>query len=97
MSHRNHGIIKAMKNATKNFHVPLPEALYSELREQAERSGQAATAAAREAIAEWLAQRRRMELHEEIAAYAAKARGTAEDLDRALEREAARQLRKDSR
>ena len=86
-----------MRTAMKNFHLPLPEPTYEELREEAEREGRPATSLAREAIEDWLALRRRMDLHEEIAAYAADRRGTEADLDRPLERAAARYLRKSRR
>ena len=78
----------------KNFHLPLPNPTYEELRQEAEREGRPATAVAREAIESWLALRRKLELHEEIAVYAAAARGTEADLDRPLERAAVRHLRK---
>jgi hypothetical protein len=87
-------MIDAMKSATKNFHLPLPGPTYEELREEAEREGRSATSLAREAIETWLALRRKIELHEEIAAYAVEQRGTESDLDRALERSAVRQLKK---
>ena len=83
-----------MKRALRNFHLPLPAPTYDELREEAEREGRPATSLAREAIEAWLALRRKMELHEEIAAYAADRKGSEADLDRPLERAAARHLRK---
>ncbi|MGH9442353.1 MAG: hypothetical protein ACRD16_08750 [Thermoanaerobaculia bacterium] len=86
-----------MNSAIKNFHLPLPAPTYAELREQAEREGRPATSVAREAIESWLALRRKMELHEEIAVYAEAMRGTPADLDRSLERAAARRLRKTAR
>ena len=69
----------------KNFHVPLAEDLYEQLRSEAERSKTPATALAREAIDFWLRQRRRRTRHDAIAAYAAEAAGTPADLDRDLE------------
>jgi hypothetical protein len=53
-----------------NFHVPLPEDVYSELRQQAQRLHQPATQVARHAIESWLQDRRRDLLHEAIRAYA---------------------------
>ena len=70
---------------TRNFHLPLPEKLYRRLRSQAAAAGQPATVVARRAIEAWLGQRRRAAIHEAIAAYAAKAAGTLDDLDPALE------------
>ena len=75
-----------MRKATlHNFHVPLPEDLYSELRTEAKRCGQPATALARDAIQLWLQQRQKAALHEAIAAYAAKHAGSPADLDEELE------------
>jgi len=67
--------------ATRNFHVPLPDEIYSELRAEAERAQQPATLLARMAIEAWLEQRRAATLHAEIAAYAARYGGTPLDLD----------------
>ena len=71
--------------ATANFHLPLPNDLREMLREEAERSGKPATAVAREALAEWIEERRRSRLREEIAAYASACAGTSADLDEELE------------
>jgi hypothetical protein len=71
--------------ATSNFHLPLPREVRDMLREEAERSGRPATAIAREALTEWLRERRRRLLREEIAAYAAACAGTSADLDEDLE------------
>jgi len=68
-----------------NFHLPLPTDLHEKLHEEAERSGQPATALAREALQSWLTQRQRRRLHEEIATWAAKHAGTGLDLDEDLE------------
>jgi hypothetical protein len=68
-----------------NFHLPLPPDLREMLHDEAERSGQPATALAREALQTWLAQRRRQRLHEEIAAWATEHAGTGIDLDEDLE------------
>ena len=69
----------------KNFHLPLPEETYRELRALAERSQMPATALAREAIDTWLRQQTRKARHDAIAAFAAKMAGTALDLDSDLE------------
>lgn len=69
----------------KNFHVPLPEETYHHLRRVAEQSNVPATAIAREAIDFWLKEQQRKSRHDAIAAFAAKAAGTALDLDTDLE------------
>lgn len=71
--------------ATANFHLPLPRELRDLLREEAERCGRPATAIAREALIEWLEERRRSRLREEIAGYASACAGTSADLDEELE------------
>ena len=71
-----------------NFHLPLPPDLHEELREEAERSGQPATALARDALRIVLAHRRRQRLHAQIAEFAAEHAGSALDLDEDLERAA---------
>jgi hypothetical protein len=86
-----------MKSATKNFHLPLPEGAYEELRREAARDGRPATTVAREAIEEWLERRRKKELHGQIAEYAAAHKGSDADLDRSLEQAAVRHLRKAKR
>jgi len=68
-----------------NFHIPLPEDVYSELREEAQRARRSATAVARQAIETWLRQRRRAARDQAIAVYAAKFAGTPTDFDPALE------------
>ncbi len=67
--------------ALRNFHVPLPDEIYSELRAEAERAQQPATLLARMAIEAWLEERRAAALHAEIAAYAQRNGGTSFDLD----------------
>ena len=69
----------------KNFHLPLPEQTYAQLRAEAERVQVPATALAREAIDFWLRQQLRKARHDRIAAYAAEMAGTDFDLDRDLE------------
>jgi plasmid stability protein len=70
---------------TFNFHLPLPDDLHENLKEEAARSGQPATSLAREALAGWLAQRKKQRLHEEIAAFTRAEAGTDLDLDEELE------------
>lgn len=75
-----------MKKATlRNFHVPLPEDLYSKLRSESERSKIPATAMVRHAIENWLHQREKAALKEAIANYAVQHAGTAVDLDQDIE------------
>ena len=69
----------------KNFHLPLPERTYADLRAEAERAQVPATALAREAIDWWLREQLRKARHDRIAAYAAEMAGTDLDLDPALE------------
>ncbi|HXK04868.1 MAG TPA: hypothetical protein VMS37_20870 [Verrucomicrobiae bacterium] len=69
----------------RNFHLPLPNETYDQLRSVAERSGMPATALAREAIDLWLRQQLRKARHDAIAAFAQEAAGTRLDLDPELE------------
>ncbi len=69
----------------KNFHLPLPELTYAQLRAQAEKSQVPATALAREAIDHWLREQARAERYDAVASYAAAVAGTVLDLDPALE------------
>ena len=69
----------------KNFHVPLPEALYDELRSAAREADQPATRFAQELMRAGLDQWRRTRHRQQIAAYARQGAGTAEDLDLELE------------
>jgi predicted transcriptional regulator len=73
------------KSTLRNFHVPLSEDLHRRLREEADRSRQTATALARQAIDDWLRQKRKDALHGAIAAYAAQHAGSSLDLDEDLE------------
>ena len=75
-----------MNSATKNFHVPLPEALYDELRSAAREADQPATRFAQELMRAGLEQWRRTRRRHQIAAYARQVAGTSEDLDPELER-----------
>ena len=78
-------MIHGMPTSVRNFHLPLPEPLYRRLRDAAERTNQPATTVARYAIETWLRQHRKSVVREAIAAYAAEAAGTRDDLDEALE------------
>jgi hypothetical protein len=69
----------------KNFHLPLPERTYAQLRAVAERAQAPATILAREAIESWLREQSRKARHEAIAAYATEMAGTKSDLDPDLE------------
>jgi hypothetical protein len=69
---------------TFNFHLPLPGELHSMLREEAEEAGVPATALAREALADWLKQRRKDRLFADLQAYAIAHAGTEQDRDEAL-------------
>lgn len=71
--------------AARNFHVPLAESTYRELREIAEQLRRPATQLGREAIESWLKEARRASIAEAIQAYAQQAAGTTADLDEALE------------
>jgi hypothetical protein len=76
----------------KNFHIPLPEEAYADLRAEAERAQQPATALAREAIELWLRARKKTARRAAIALYAAEMAGTEFDLDVQLESAAIEQL-----
>ena len=69
----------------KNFHLPLTDRTYSQLRAEAERAQTPATSLAREAIDQWLRNQMRKARHDAIAAYAAEMAGTNLDLDPELE------------
>ena len=86
-----------MQARRRNFHVPLGEDVYLCLKDAADRSGKPATEIAREAIEAALRERRRAELAESIATYAAGAAGTTDDLDPDLERAAVEHLVKPRR
>jgi len=78
----------------KNFHLPLPEHVYTLLRAEAQRTNVPATTLAREAIDSWLKDQARKAKHDAIAAYAAEMAGTDLDLDRDLESAAIDHFRK---
>ena len=69
----------------RNFHVPLPDEFYRDLREEAERSSRPATALARQAIELWLRRQKKVARHQVVAAFAAEQVGTPFDLDPELE------------
>jgi predicted transcriptional regulator len=81
----------------RNFHLPLPEPLYRRLQEVAARANRPATAVARYAIDSWLRHQRRAAVREAIAAYAAGAAGSHEDLDPDLEAASLEALRRQPR
>jgi len=68
-----------------NFHLPLPEQVYHDLRKEAERSNRPATVLARQAIETWLSGRRKLARHEAITAFAVEHAGSVLDLDSELE------------
>jgi len=78
----------------KNFHLPLPEQTWSDLRAEAERAQVPATALAREAIDWWLREQAKKARHDQIAAWAAQMAGTDFDLDPVLESAGIEQLAK---
>jgi hypothetical protein len=92
-----HGTIKKKERAMKNFHLPLPEETYSQLRAEAERSRVPATSLAREAIDTWLRQQQRKARHDAIAAFAGEMAGSRLDLDPDLESAGIEHLQKSGR
>ncbi|MGK5083169.1 hypothetical protein WDW37_07665 [Bdellovibrionota bacterium FG-1] len=76
-----------MRSAAKstNFHVPLPEETYSELREASQDLNRPATQLVREVIQTWLKQRKKEVLRQQLAAYVSTHSGTRYDLDPELE------------
>ncbi len=81
----------------KNFHLPLPDQTYAQLRAEAERAQVPATTLAREAIDSWLLYQARKARHDAIAAYAAEMATTDLDLDHDLESAGIEHLVKSSR
>ena len=69
----------------RNFHLPLPDGLYTKLQAEARHAKRPATEIARQAIDLWLKQRKRALLHQAIVEYAARHAGTKLDLDPDLE------------
>jgi len=76
----------------KNFHIPLPEGTYAQLRPEAERTQLPATTIAREAISAWLRARRKAARQKAVFDYAANMAGTHFDLDPTLESAAIEEL-----
>ncbi len=70
----------------RTFHLPLPDSLHEALKEEAASAQRAATEVVREALTQWLDNRRRQRIADEIEAYARACAGSAEDLDADLER-----------
>lgn len=70
---------------TKNFHVPLPEPVYFELREAAENMQKPATQMVRDMIESWLIKRRKAKLNQELKTYVEAHAGTQFDIDPELE------------
>jgi len=81
----------------RNFHLPLPEDVYTDLRAAAERMKRPATSIAREAIEAWLRHCRRMSRHQAISEFAREFAGTEFDLDAQLETAAAEHLAETNR
>jgi hypothetical protein len=81
----------------KNFHLPLPEQTYDELRVEAELARVPATTIAREAISDWLRTRKRIERRKAVMEYATAMAGTRFDLDPALESAGVEALMKTAR
>ncbi len=79
------GILEVRVKDMKNFHLPLPERTYAQLRAEAVRTQVPATTLAREAIDLWLRNQFRAARHEAIAGYAEEMAGTNLDLDPDLE------------
>lgn len=69
----------------KHLHLPLAEPLHASLMQEAQRSGQAATVLAREALEQFLRERQRQALDQELDAYIQAQAGGPHDLDKALE------------
>jgi len=69
----------------RNFHLPLPDQTYDELRTEAERLRVPATSLARQALQEWLRAKKKLATRQAIAAYASEMAGTELDLDPRLE------------
>lgn len=76
----------------KNFHLPLPEGTYTELRAEAQRAQLPATTVAREAISSWLRARKKAARRQAVLEYATRTAGTRFDLDPVLEAAAIEEL-----
>ena len=69
----------------RNFHLPLPDQTYDQLRTEAQRRRVPATSLARQALQEWLRAKKKLATRQAIAAYASRNAGTDSDLDPRLE------------
>jgi hypothetical protein len=69
----------------KNFHLPLLESTYDQLRAAALNARAPATTLARQVIEAWLLEQSRRARHEAVASYATQMSGTKFDLDSDLE------------
>ncbi len=78
----------------KNFHLPLPEGTYAELRAELENARIPATTIAREAITDWLRMKRKAARRQALMDYASEMAGTRFDFDADLESAAIEQLMK---
>lgn len=78
----------------KNFHLPLPDQTYQQLRAEALKADVPATTLAREAIDAWLRSQARLARSSAIADFAAQNAGTSLDLDTDLESAAVEHLSK---
>jgi hypothetical protein len=76
----------------KNFHLPLPEEIDSDLRSAADRLRIPATIIAREAISAWLRAQKKAVRRQAVMQYATSVGGTRLDLDRELESAAVEEL-----
>ncbi|ETW94514.1 MAG: hypothetical protein ETSY1_34505 [Candidatus Entotheonella factor] len=74
-----------MSTTSRNFQISLPEDIYRQLLFEAERIQQPAGMLAQQAIANWLQQRQKSSISENIQTYAEQHAGTAMDLDTDLE------------
>jgi len=70
----------------RNLHVPLPDSVYTGLRQESRRRGRPATQVAREAISLWLKAMRKAAVRKELSAWIRDFAGTEHDLDPDLER-----------
>jgi len=84
-----------MTSATKNFHLPLPERFYDELRSAAREAGHPATRFAQELMRVGLDEWHRTRRRQQIADYARQVAGSTEDLDPELERAGIKALAED--
>ena len=69
----------------RNFHIPLPEETYRQLRRAAEASKRPATQLVRDAIEHWLNEQRKNAIQREVETYAHEHAGDRFDLDADLE------------